>query len=90
LSPSIDPCIANEPLGAMATALSGHVCIRFPHAHTKPWAWHTSRHGSFAMRSSLEQVLDVGRAIENRGTLAVVSRAASRGPWNCEIVVVMF
>ena len=37
-----DDCASNEPLGAMVTALSGHVSRECQHAHAEPWAWHPS------------------------------------------------
>jgi hypothetical protein len=33
-------CASNKALGAMATALSGHVSSGHQHAHAEPWAWH--------------------------------------------------
>src|SRR6478735_755036 len=35
-----DDCASNKPLGAMATAWSGHVSCECQHAHAEPWAWH--------------------------------------------------
>ena len=37
-----DDCASNEPLDAMATALSGHVSRKCRHAHAEPWAWRPS------------------------------------------------